>query len=213
MKSLQRFNDKRLRIFLELGTNIGDRTENLREALQRIKNLGLDLVRLSSIYETEPVGYANQNWFLNQVAEVAFTPALSLSINEDAKSLIENCLQKDLELGLKMLAGQLLRALLDIENQMGRKREITNGPRIIDIDLLLYGDFIITAVLPSQKTDGEEDVQQTIIIPHPRMHLRRFVLAPMNEIAPNVCHPTMQKTFAEMLAALDDESIVRVYQS
>jgi 7,8-dihydro-6-hydroxymethylpterin-pyrophosphokinase len=213
MKNIERVCDAQTRIFLGLGTNLGNREENLRQALAQINDLGMHVASLSSVYETEPVGYANQDWFLNQVVEVAYTPALQLRLNKDAQAVIENCLEKDFELGLKILAGELLRALLAVEERMGRQRAEVNGPRLIDIDLLLYGDMVISAVVPFNRLQGEADFKNFVNIPHPRLHLRRFVLEPLCEIAPELIHPVLKKSLAEILSQLGDTSIVRRYQS
>lgn len=213
MKYIERVCDAQTRIFLGLGTNLGNREENLRQALAQINDLGLHIASLSSVYETEPVGHANQDWFLNQVVEVAYTPALQLRLNKDAQTVIENCLEKDFELGLKILAGELLRALLAVEERMGRQRAEVNGPRLIDIDLLLYGDMVISAVVPFNRLQGEADFKNFVNIPHPRLHLRRFVLEPLCEIAPELIHPVLKKSLAEILSQLGDTSIVRRYQS
>jgi 2-amino-4-hydroxy-6-hydroxymethyldihydropteridine diphosphokinase len=212
MKHIEQVCDAKIRIFLGLGTNLGNREANLREAVEQINNLGLTIVRLSSIYETEPVGYVNQDWFLNQVAEVSITPDLNLHLQRDAEAVIESCLEKDVELGLKILAGEVLNALLRIEDRMGRQREVVNGPRLIDIDLLLFGDLAISAVLPFNRWQGEAAAKSLITIPHLRLHLRRFVLEPLCEIAPDFLHPVLKKSIAEIRAALTDRSIVRVYE-
>lgn len=158
-------------VYLGLGTNLGDRQANLREAIERIEALGLRIVCASSLYETEPVGYQDQPWFLNQV--VAAKPTLGPDFD----------------------AERLLRLLLAIEKEMGRERTMANGPRLIDIDLLLYGDEIIA--------------RPKITVPHPRLHLRRFVLEPLCEIAPDLVHPAIGKSVCDMLRALDDSSTVR----
>ena len=212
MKGIERVCEAKKRVFLGLGTNLGDREANLREAVEQIENLGLRIVQLSSVYETEPVGFADQNWFLNQVVEVAITPGLTLRLRKDAEAVIENCLEKDFEFGLKILAGELLSALLGIEDRMGRKREIADGPRLIDIDLLLFGDVVISAVLPINRWRGEAEAESLITIPHLRLHLRRFVLEPLCEIAPDVLHPVLNKSLTEILAGLADHCVVRVYQ-
>lgn len=119
------------------------------------------------MYETEPVDYLDQPWFLNCVEE-AETELLPLA---------------------------LLQALRAIESQLGSQKEFAKGPRKIDLDILLYGsDTIVTP-----------DLQ----VPHPRMHLRRFVLTPLAEIAPNLKHPSWQATAAELLQRLEDPSQVR----
>lgn len=154
-------------VYLSLGSNVGDREANLRAAIAALTPTGVEVKRLSSIYETEPVDYLDQPWFLNCVVKV--------------------------ETDLAPLA--LLQALRSIESQIGNKKEFTKGPRKIDLDILLYG--IETIATP--------DLQ----VPHPRMLLRRFVLAPLAEIAPTVKHPSWPATAAELLKLLPDPSQVR----
>lgn len=134
--------------FIGLGSNMGDRLGYLRAALHEMAlRPEIRVMRVSSVYESEPVGYKEQSWFLNQVAEV------------------ETSLDP----------WQLLRALQGIENRLGRKRIFRWGPRVIDLDLLLYGRLVL------------EDEELTL--PHPRMYERNFVLFPLNEIAPGLVHP------------------------
>ncbi len=147
------------RAYLALGSNIGDRAAHLREALRRLAHVGR-VGRVSSLYETEPVGYAEQPWFLNIACEI----------------------EADLP------PTELLAALQDIERQMGRVRTVPNGPRLIDIDILLYGDESVD--LPGLQ------------IPHPRMHERHFVLDPLAEIAPQAIHPGLGRTVEELRRAL-----------
>jgi len=154
--------------YLSLGSNVGERAKHLREAIAALEKTGVHVVRVSSVYETEPVDYLDQAWFLNMVMEA------------------------ETELG----ALELLHALRAIETQMGRKKLIAQGPRLIDMDILLYGDQVI---------DTPE-----LQVPHPRMHLRRFVLDPLAEIAPDVRHPVSGQTATEMLAQTPDGSSVRV---
>ena len=94
---------------------------------------------------------------------------------------------------------------------MGRERTVANGPRVIDIDLLLFGDMII-----AHSKDDEEwpFIDRTdVFVPHPRMHIRRFVLEPLCEIAPALVHPVLKKTCCEMLAEIDDHTKVEIYET
>jgi 2-amino-4-hydroxy-6-hydroxymethyldihydropteridine diphosphokinase len=151
-------------IFLGLGSNIGDRISNLKDA---IKLLGLPMIAMSSIYETEPVDYSDQPWFLNQVlqCETSFHP-------------------------LKLLA-----QCQKVENELGRTRVILKGPRTIDIDLLFYNDEILNT--------------PELTIPHPAISQRRFVLVPINEIAPDFVHPQLNLTIQELLERCPDHSEVK----
>jgi 2-amino-4-hydroxy-6-hydroxymethyldihydropteridine diphosphokinase len=155
-------------VYLSLGSNVGDRQANLRAAIAALTPTGVEVKRLSSIYETEPVDYLDQPWFLNCVVNV--------------------------ETDLAPL--DLLQALRAIESQLGNKKEFAKGPRKIDLDILLYG--IETIATP--------DLQ----VPHPRMLLRRFVLAPLAEIAPTLKHPSWPATADELLQLLADPSQVRL---
>jgi 2-amino-4-hydroxy-6-hydroxymethyldihydropteridine diphosphokinase len=154
-------------VYLSLGSNVGDREENLRAAIAALRDAGVRVTRVSSFYETEPVDFLEQAWFLNCAVE-----------GETADPALE-----------------LLRALRGIELRMGSKKLVAKGPRLIDMDILLYG---------SEKIDTPE-----LQVPHPRMHLRRFVLAPLAEIAPELRHPAWSGTAAEMLGQTADQSIVR----
>lgn len=157
-------------VYLSLGSNIGDRETNLRSAIAALAPAGVEVKKMSSIYETEPVDYLDQPWFLNCAAEA----------------------ETELD------AHALLRALTSIESQLGSKKEFAKGPRKIDLDLLLYGS----------KTIDTPDLQ----VPHPRMLRRRFVLAPLAEIAPNTKHPSWPGTAKELLGECSDGSNVRVLQ-
>jgi len=179
-------------VYLALGSNLGDRESNLREAVAQIAMLVLEINRKSSIYETEPVGFADQGWFLNQVISVA-VPAIQSQNHEDRVS---------------EWATSFLSNLQKIECEMGRERHIANGPRTIDIDLLLLGDAIIGY---SQEATRKALPEAKIVVPHPRMHERRFVLEPLCEIAPGVVHPVLNKTCEQLLASLRDHSVVRLY--
>ena len=137
--------------YLGLGSNLGDRESNLRGAIDRIRSLGLVVVRSSSIYETEPVGYTDQPWFLNQVVELE-APAetcreehgryLPHDDVHEGRSLLKSA-ARDSSSEQRLQAEALLRELLEIEEAMGRKRDVPNGPRVIDIDLLLFGELIV----------------------------------------------------------------------
>jgi 2-amino-4-hydroxy-6-hydroxymethyldihydropteridine diphosphokinase len=153
--------------YLSLGSNISDREANLRAAIAALSEAGVKVARVSSFYETEPVDFLEQPWFLNCVVEA----------------------QTELE------PIALLGALRNIETQMGSKKEFAKGPRLIDLDILLYGD----------ETIATPELQ----VPHPRMLLRRFVLEPLAEIAPNLKHPSWNGTAADLLERLTDQSQVR----
>ena len=153
--------------FLSLGSNLGNRTENLRAACGRLKTADIHLLRVSSVYETEPVDVLDQGWFLNCVVEI--------------------------ETGLA--ANVLLDRCAEIEADLGRGRSRPKGPRIIDIDILLYGDAVIET--------------EPLTVPHPRMKQRRFVLEPLREIAPTLRVPPENRTVEELLQELEDRSQVR----
>lgn len=199
-------------VYLGLGTNIGDREANLTEAIQRIKGLGLEIIRASSIYETEPVGYQDQPWFLNQVIEANMRAELTFNSNDDASEFskaVSGSHRKP-----QILA--LLDALLGIEREMGRERTIANGPRVIDIDILFYGEYVgfFTNMRSAESaSQAAQDDAAILILPHPRLHLRRFALAPLCEIAPDFTHPRLKKSCAQLFAALDDPSRVRKYRA
>ena len=223
-------------VHLGLGSNLGDREANLREAIARCQRLGLKIVRASSIYETEPVGYQAQPWFLNQVVEARMPPTLMFDTDEEYATLIakvfnlmgaetDEACQPEAAAKLfqslyaarpSVQVNALLYALLGIESEMGRKRTMPNGPRVIDIDILLYGEMRGSYCKPHGASENPFITAAQplyLIIPHPRMHERRFVLTPLCEIAPALIPPGMQQTCCEMLAALDDPSVVRVYKS
>ena len=187
-------------VYLGLGSNVGDREANLREAITRIKALRLEIKSESSLYETEPVGFTDQPWFLNQVIETRVLDGLTSG---------HGLVLGDLETIATVQAEALLSELLNIERGMGRERALANGPRVIDIDLLLFGNMII-----AHSKDDEEwpFLDRTeVFVPHPRLHLRRFVLEPLCEIAPELVHPVMKRSCRKILASLDDPSTVRLY--
>jgi 2-amino-4-hydroxy-6-hydroxymethyldihydropteridine diphosphokinase len=153
--------------YLSLGSNVGDRAKNLRAAIDELPHVGVALKKVSSFYATEPVDLREQPWFLNCAVEA--------ETHFDAMTL--------------------LRALREIETKMGSKKLVAKGPRLIDMDILLYG---------SETIDAPE-----LQVPHARMHLRRFVLVPLAEIAPEVMHPRMKLTIRQLLEQTPDHSAVR----
>jgi 2-amino-4-hydroxy-6-hydroxymethyldihydropteridine diphosphokinase len=155
-------------VYLGLGSNMGDREASLRTALDQLDAPDFRLRRVSSFYETEPIGFREQGWFLNLAAEFE----------------------------TELLPEQLLNRMQKIEMGMGRTRTVANGPRTIDIDILLYGEVVM-------KTEGLE-------IPHPRYRERRFTLAPLAELNPGLTDPVTGLTMAEMLAGLSGQSIRKI---
>jgi 2-amino-4-hydroxy-6-hydroxymethyldihydropteridine diphosphokinase len=157
-------------VYLSLGSNLGNRAANLNEAIFRLAGFG-ELQAVSSFYETEPVEYSAQPWFLN-------------------------CAVK---LETEKMPKQLLAAVLDLEQKMGRRRTQPKGPRTIDVDILLFGNSIIEA--------------KGLIVPHPALHQRRFVLEPLAEIAGDVRHPVFKRSMRELRDALPTGQSVRRVES
>ncbi len=147
--------------YLSLGSNLEDPPAQIRSAIRRLESSG-KIRRISSFYSTEPMEVREQPWFVNCAVEV------STSLTPE----------------------QLLSKMLAIETEMGRVRTAKKGPRLIDLDLLLFNDAIIQ--------------RNNLTVPHPAMHRRRFVLAPLAEIAPQAIHPILKRTAAELLADLGE---------
>ncbi len=155
--------------FLLLGGNLGDRKENLKKAGERIGEKCGILIRSSSLYETAAWGKTDQPVFLNQ--------AIEIKTELDAK--------------------QLMKKILEIEKEMGRERKEKYGPRVIDIDVLLYND--------------EQYNDSFLKIPHPEMQNRRFVLTPLAEIASGFQHPVFKKSISQLLKECPDKLRVKKY--
>lgn len=157
-------------VYLSLGSNLGNRQTNLDQALKLIGER-MRLGKVSSIYDTEPVGLTNQPRFLNLACEV-FT---------------------------RLSPEGLLALLKGIELKMGRYSR-TGEPRIIDIDIVIFGDQVINT--------------PNLVIPHPRMHERAFVLIPLTEIAPDVVHPVLKKTIKELDKAVKEvQGVMKLNES
>lgn len=142
--------------YVALGTNLGSLKENLDEALKRLADKGMSIIKVSSYIDTDPYGVTDQPRFLNAVCEVQ----------------------------TELSSQELLKILLETELEMGRVRLRHWGERIIDLDLIFYGDEIINA--------------PNLIVPHPDMQNRDFVLRPLFEIAPEKMHPVLKKTIARL---------------
>ena len=157
--------------YLSLGSNVGDREQNLRTAIAKLRELG-ELLAVSSFYETEPVEFTDQPWFLNCAVAVR----------------------------TELTPERFLAKIQQIEQGMGRRRIQPKGPRNIDLDILLFGDSVIST--------------PELEVPHAAMHQRRFVLEPLAEIAPDARHPIFKKTLRELLRALpsNGEQVKKVVQ-
>jgi GTP cyclohydrolase-4 len=156
------------RVYLGLGSNLGNRARNIYRAL-RLLGSRVRLAKISSLYETEPVGLAEQPWFLNLVC----------------------CGETDLS------PETLLDLAKNIERQLGRKPGVRFGPRVIDIDILLFDDLIVST--------------PRLEIPHPRLHERAFVLIPLSEMAPGLVHPVLNRAVGQLRESLACPEEVRTY--
>lgn len=158
----------RVRVFISLGSNLGDKRANLERAVELLsKEEGLYIKGVSSFYRTAPVGPVQQDWFVNNVLEAMVVLA----------------------------PRELLNVLLSIERKMGRVRDIQWGPRLIDLDLLLYGDIFIN--------------ERDLIIPHPRMRERAFVIMPLAELDPDLCIPGL-KNVSDLAAELAFQDVQKL---
>jgi len=158
------------RVFIGLGTNVGDRPSWIEQAIAALDETPhINVIRRASLYETEPVGPVDQSWFLNTVVEV------DTDLDPDA----------------------LLAQLKQIEADLGRQQRERWGPREIDLDLLLYGDSVIQT--------------SELVVPHPELARRRFVLVPLAELAPDVAHPGLGRPVERLLRECADEKGVRPF--
>lgn len=149
---------------------MGDKTANMEKAVLELGKVpGNKVLAVSSFYKTEPVGGIEQNWFVNAVAELETT----LSPRE------------------------LLNTLLDIEKSLGRIRGVKWGPRVIDLDILLYDNLVMD--------------EEGLSIPHPYLHERGFVLVPLVEIAPKVMHPKFKKYMSELMGGINDHKKIEKF--
>ncbi len=148
-------------VLLGIGSNLGDKIGNCQSAIDRLGECGENrIIRCSSLYKTDPVGHREQGWFVNCVikVETTFGPF------------------------------ELLAYLKNLESALGRRKTVVWGPRVIDMDILLFN---------REEFEGDE-----LQIPHPRLHERAFVLVPLCEIDPEAFHPRLKKTARELLADL-----------
>jgi 2-amino-4-hydroxy-6-hydroxymethyldihydropteridine diphosphokinase len=151
-------------IYLALGTNLGDRMENLRRAIAALPPT-VRVTALSSVYETPPWGYTDQPAFLNM--------ALTGETENSPSDLIV--------------------FLKNLETELGREKTFRNGPRLIDMDILFYDDLRLD--------------EPGLVIPHPRLHERAFVLVPLNDIAPNFIHPELGRAVRDLLKDVDTKGV------
>jgi 2-amino-4-hydroxy-6-hydroxymethyldihydropteridine diphosphokinase len=157
--------------YIGLGTNIGDRELNLRDAISELEAMPEnEIISISSIYETNPVGYLEQGKFLNMV--------ICINTTFDAQTLLVACMK--------------------IEQNLGRKREIRWGPRTIDLDILLYNQ--------------ENIVTKNLIVPHPRMLERAFVVIPLAEIDKDIILPNMEKPIREIMDDIPEKEGVQIWK-
>ena len=154
-------------VYLALGTNMGDREKALQTAIDKLHSADLQIKRLSSVYETSPQELIAQPWFLNMVLEAETT----------------------------LFPVRLLGRVMNIERNMGRKRLVAKGPRVIDIDILFHGSAIVNT--------------SHLSIPHPGISERRFVLEPLAELVPDLRHPANQRTIRDLLPGTAGQIVKR----
>ena len=158
--------------YIGIGSNLGTPGKNCIEAIEKISNTkDIKIISRSSFYQTEPIGEVQQDWFVNS--------AIKIKTNLSPTHLLSD--------------------LLNIESAMGRTREEKWGPRLIDLDLLFYGNLILG--------------KKGLTLPHPEIQKRKFVLIPMSEIAENLVHPTLKKTIKTLLQESSDGTVVKKLKS
>jgi 2-amino-4-hydroxy-6-hydroxymethyldihydropteridine diphosphokinase len=145
--------------YIGIGSNLGDRKNNCERAIELLKRRGISIKKRSSLHETQPWGVRNQPLFLNMAIEIEtdYTPK------------------------------ELLTIVKDIEAKIGRQKTFPWGPRVVDLDILIFNEMVIRS--------------QELTIPHPYMHKREFVLEPLQEIAPDLVHPVLKRSMRELLNA------------
>ncbi|MBI5181605.1 MAG: 2-amino-4-hydroxy-6-hydroxymethyldihydropteridine diphosphokinase [Nitrospirae bacterium] len=154
--------------YLGIGSNIGNKIENCKKAIELLnEHTQVKVLKISGFYETEPVGYKEQEWFVNCAVEI------KTDLNPQ----------------------ELLLLCQTIESKLGRERKIKYGPRIIDLDILLYNNDII----------DNKDLKT----PHPEMQKRGFVLKPLSDIAPDAVHPVLKRKIADLMVDITEKSIVK----
>ncbi len=149
-------------VYLGVGSNLGDKQENIRRALELLQEK-CEVRAVSSLYHTEPVGFADQNWFLNGAVKIETELALA----------------------------ELRSFLRSIEERLGKKSIRKNGPRTIDLDMLFYGSQTVN--------------EGGLTVPHPRLHERLFVLAPLEEICPDFVHPLLNRSVGDLKSGTRDK--------
>lgn len=154
--------------YLLLGSNLGNKTENIRFGIREIGQRAGEVSKQSAFYSSKPWGFESEHDFVNAVIEIQ----------------------------TRLLPNELLKTVLEIEKKAGRKRveNARYASRTLDIDILFYDDLVIEV--------------EDLIIPHPRLHLRRFTLEPINEIAPGFMHPKIKKPVCELLKLCEDDLTV-----
>lgn len=170
--TLARLNDAPVTAYLGLGSNLGDRFASLKETINRLSDAEtVTVVQSSSIYETAPWGYTDQPDFLNCA----------------------------LEIETRLTPLSLFRRIEEVEREVGRVPSWRYGPRLIDIDILLYGDLCLQLPDPD------------LVVPHPRLHQRAFVLIPLAEIAENVIHPGLHRSISSLASCVEEQESITLW--